>query len=219
LKLSDVHLKVPPVLKISNARKKIKEMNEKMRTKLAVLDDDPTGCQTVYDVRILLDWEENLLNSVLKGNDVFYILTNTRAYSEKKAGEIDEEVVTRLLKYVDPSLLKVISRSDSTLRGHFGLEVKVLLDSLGPFDGVIVVPYFKEGGRFTLFDTHYVLQGEDLVEAHRTEFASDPVFSFKNSYLPAWIEEKSGGIWKEEDVISISIDDIRIGGIDRVTKF
>lgn len=216
MKLSDVHLKVPPVLKISNARKKIKEMNEKMRTKLAVLDDDPTGCQTVYDVRILLDWEENLLNSVLKGNDVFYILTNTRAYSEKKAGEIDEEVVTRLLKYVDPSLLKVISRSDSTLRGHFGLEVKVLLDSLGPFDGVIVVPYFKEGGRFTLFDTHYVLQGEDLVEAHRTEFASDPVFSFKNSYLPAWIEEKSGGIWKEEDVISISIDDIRIGGIDRV---
>lgn len=216
MKLSKVYSNLPSILKIHNARRIIKETNDKMGKKIVVLDDDPTGCQTVHNVKILLNWEESILKDTLENENIFYVLTNTRAYPEKKAVAITEEIIGRLLKYIDRSSLEVISRSDSTLRGHFFGEVKTLLDFLGPFDGIIVIPYFKEGGRFTIFDTHYVLQGDELIEVHNTEFSKDPVFSFKNSYLPAWIEEKSQGLWKREDVLSIKLEDIRLGGPEKI---
>lgn len=216
MKLLEVYSRVPPVLKIYNARGMIRSISKDLGKKLVVLDDDPTGCQTVHNVEILLSWEESLINATLNEEEIFYILTNTRAYKEEKAVAIIREIVERLSNCISPSSLEIISRSDSTLRGHFLGEVKTLVELIGPFDGVIVIPYFKEGGRFTVFDTHYVLQGEDLIEVNNTEFSRDPVFSFENSHLPSWIEEKSRGLWKREDVISITLEDIRLGGVNRV---
>lgn len=214
MEYSKIIEKLPDVLKIPSARKKIREGNP--FSKIIVLDDDSTGCQTVHNITILLDWEESILSETISKEDIFYILTNSRAYSERKAISINREIATKLLKLVNSDRLKLISRSDSTLRGHFYGEVKTLMRILGPFDGIIVAPYFKEGKRVTIFDTHYILEDDQLIDVNRTEFSKDPVFGYKNAHLPSWIEEKSKGLWKSKDSVSVSIEDIRIGGPERV---
>lgn len=216
LNYSEVIERLPKVLKISNARKKIREENSS--SKIVVLDDDSTGCQTVHDLYILLSWEESILRETLFTEDVFYILTNSRAYSERKAMSINRIIATSLTELINPNRLRIVSRSDSTLRGHFYGEVKTLMNILGPFDGVIVAPYFKEGKRFTVFDTHYILDNDQLIEVNKTEFSKDPIFGYKNAHLPSWIEEKSKGFWKVKDVTSISIEDIRMGGPERIKE-
>lgn len=216
MRYSEIIKILPAPLKIPDARKKIRENNES--SKIIVLDDDSTGCQTVHDVSILLDWKDPVFRETLFNEDVFYILTNSRAYSERKAMAINRDIAKRLRESFNPNKLKIISRSDSTLRGHFYGEVKTLMEVLGPFDGVIVAPYFKEGKRFTVFDAHYILDKDELIEVNKTEFSKDPVFGYKNAYLPYWIEEKSRGLWKCKDVFSITIDDIREKGTERVTE-
>ncbi|MCX7794978.1 MAG: hypothetical protein N2380_00425 [bacterium] len=216
MRYSEIIKTLPEPLKIPDARSKIRQNNES--SKIIVLDDDSTGCQTVHDISILLDWKGPIFRETLFSEDIFYILTNSRAYSERKAMAINRDIAKRLKASFNPNKLKIISRSDSTLRGHFYGEVKTLMDILGPFDGVIVAPYFKEGKRFTVADTHYVLENDELIEVNKTEFSRDPVFGYKNAYLPHWIEEKSKGLWKSEDAISISIVDTRKGGPERIKE-
>lgn len=210
--------KLPDILKIPNARKKIKDINHILNNKIVVLDDDPTGCQTIHDLPLLLNFEESLLKDIIFKENIFYILTNSRAYSERKAISLNKEIAQKLLKYVDLKCLKIISRSDSTLRGHFFGEVKTLMNFLGPYDGIIVIPYFGEGRRVTIFDHHFIIKNDELIEVTKTEFSLDPVFGYKNAHLPSWIEEKSKGFWKKEDVLSISIEDIRLGGPEKIKE-
>ena len=108
----------------------------------------------------------------------------------------------------------IVSRGDSTLRGHYPLETELLADvfrkeSGKPVDGEILCPYFKEGGRFTLGNVHYVKYGDELVPCGQTEFAGDETFGYQNSALPAYIEEKTGGKCRAEDVTCISLERIR----------
>jgi len=212
LLLNDVLRKLPSPLKIPNARGKIKYLNKMMKNKLIVLDDDPTGCQTVHDIEILMVWDSSSLKTVFEKNDVFYILTNSRAYSEDTAMSLNRSICQNLLKVSDKKQLRIISRSDSTLRGHFYAEIITLAKILGPFDGVVIAPYFKEGKRLTIFDTHYILENGNLIEVNKTEYSKDPVFGYKNAYLPAWVEEKSRGLWKKEEVISIKVEKLRTEG-------
>ena len=213
---SEIIKKLPEILKIENARRMIRERNSS--TKIVVLDDDSTGCQTVYDISILLSWKDPILRETLFAEDVFYILTNSRAYSERKAIAVNRTIAKSLIRLFNPDRLRVISRSDSTLRGHFYGEVMTLMKILGPFDGIIIAPYFKEGRRFTVFDTHFILDDDQLIEVNETEFSKDPVFGYRNAYLPYWIEEKSKGFWKAKDTVSVSIEDIRVGGPERVKE-
>jgi uncharacterized protein YgbK (DUF1537 family) len=113
----------------------------------------------------------------------------------------------------------VVSRSDSTLRGHFPGEVEALAHGLGKdFNGWIIIPFFLEGGRYTIGDTHYVEEGEWLIPAAETEFARDSVFGYRSSNLRDWVEEKTGGHVSSEDVVSISIEDVRMGGPARIKE-
>ena len=46
--------------------------------KIVVLDDDPTGVQTVHDVSVYTDWsEESVLQGFQEEGNLFYILTNS----------------------------------------------------------------------------------------------------------------------------------------------
>jgi uncharacterized protein YgbK (DUF1537 family) len=121
----------------------------------------------------------------------------------------------------------VASRSDSTLRGHYPAEIQALesgLTSSGgdSFDGHLVVPAFFEGGRYTINDTHYVAtptaNSDTLQPASETSFARDSVFGYRTAYLPAWIEAKSGGCWKADQVMSIGLEVIRQGGPEAVAS-
>ena len=214
LLLSKVDYSISPVVKIQNARPRIRSLNQAVSAKVVVIDDDPTGCQTVHDIKVLMEWTQKLIHQQLTESDCFYVLTNSRASPASEAAEMNRTIAQLLQD--NGSNVKVISRSDSTLRGHFYEEVSALSDVLGPYDGVLLVPYFSEGGRLTVHDTHYVQQGEELIPAHHTEFAQDTVFGYRHSHLGDWVEEKSAGKWKKEQVISLSLEDIRQGGEDRV---
>ncbi len=186
--------------------------------KLVVIDDDPTGVQTVHNITLLTSWEESALEEAfLEKTNLFFILTNSRSKSAGEAVRINLEIAGRLKKVGRKLKIDfvVASRSDSTLRGHYPAEILALEQPLGPFDGHLLIPAFFEGGRFTLNDTHYVATPPNsgiLVPASQTPFAEDKVFGFKNSCLPAWIEEKSGGKWKKDRVESLSLELIRRGG-------
>jgi len=187
--------------------------------KAVVLDDDPTGTQTVYGLDVLADWSVAALAAALAApGPVFFILTNSRSMSGPRAASVNREIVANLRKAaaLAGAEFVLVSRSDSTLRGHFAVEVLALREALGaPVDGVIVMPAFFEGGRYTVDDVHYVAEGELLVPAAQTEFARDTTFGYLKSNLREWIEEKTGGSVRSGDVASVGIAELRAPGAEQ----
>jgi len=191
------------------------------RTKVVVLDDDPTGTQTVHNVPVLTEWSvESLRHEFGAGDPCFYILTNSRSLPPEGARELNLEIA-RALKAsaaMADRRITLVSRSDSTLRGHFPLETDALNQILGPFDGVLLVPFFETGGRHTIHDVHYLAEGEWLTPVAETQFARDVTFGYRNSNLRAWVEEKSGGRIRADEVASVSIEMIRRGGPEKICE-
>ena len=200
-----------------------------------VLDDDPTGTQTVHDVPVLTVWDVDTLRAELaQPGPCFYILTNSRSLRRMPRGSVNREIARNLREAVwrnegftsEPDhsrqlccrAFTLISRSDSTLRGHYPLETDVLAEELGPFDATILIPYFEAGGRYTMGDVHYVAEGDVLVPAAETPFARDAAFGYRSSNLRDYVEEKTAGRVKAAEVASITLDDLRRGGPATVTK-
>ena len=208
--------RLPPPMRIPGARGTIRSSLEKSGTKLIVIDDDPTGTQTVHGVRVYLDWSESTLAAAFRREDpVFYVSTNSRSLPEAQAAALAGELGRSLRRAASAAAVGfvVASRSDSTLRGHFPAEVSALAAELSsPVDAIILVPAFFEAGRYTLNDIHWVDDGTELVAAHMTEFASDPDFGFRHSDLKDWVEEKSKGAVRARDVMSIPIRELRRKG-------
>ena len=192
--------------------------------KLVVLDDDPTGVQTVHDLSVYTDWSpESIRSGFAEKAKAFYILTNSRGMTvpETTAAhrEIGERVAQVSAETGTPYLL--LSRSDSTLRGHYPLETELLRQSAEAagktVDGEILCPFFRDGGRFTIGGVHYVRQGSELVPAAETEFARDKTFGYTHSRLPEYIEEKTGGAYPASGVTCIRLEDLRACRYDAVT--
>lgn len=189
--------------------------------KLIVLDDDPTGTQTVKNIPVITDWEVATLVDELKSNSAgFFILTNSRSLTECQTKELHRKIAVNIALAVlkTGKTFTLISRSDSTLRGHYPLETDVLSDLLGPFDILILAPYFEAGGRYTIDDTHYVAEGDLLVPASETPFARDRAFGYKNSNLPLWVEEKTEGRISASEVVSLSLEQVRTNGPEALSK-
>jgi uncharacterized protein YgbK (DUF1537 family) len=188
---------------------------------VVALDDDPTGVQTVHDVPVLARWDvPDLADALAERGPLFFVLTNSRSLDERDAVALNHRIVGNLREAAASTgtSFVVASRSDSTLRGHFPAETDAIADALGGVDGVLLVPAFIEGGRFTTGDVHWVRDGERLTPAGETEFARDAAFGYAASDLKHWVAEKSGGRISPESVCSISIDDIRGGGPAQVAE-
>ncbi len=194
-------------------------------SKVVVLDDDPTGTQTVYDIAVLTEWSEESLRAELQlPGPGFYLLTNSRAFPENEAVAMNHEIGLRLRKLsMEMNVaVRVLSRSDSTLRGHFPAEVNALGAALlhggaaGPLPPILIAPYFEDGGRFTIGDVHYVAEGDELIPAGQTPFAQDASFGFRASNLREWVEEKTNGSVQAADVRSLELSGIREKGPDWV---
>ena len=192
--------------------------------KIVVLDDDPTGVQTVHDITVYTGWDkESILDGFNEENNLFYILTNSRGFTVEQTTQAHKEiaaVVDEVAKETGKEYI-FISRSDSTLRGHFPLETQLLREAYEAntgkkIDGEILCPFFKEGGRFTIDDVHYIKYGDELVPANETEFAKDKTFGYTAATMPGYVEEKTGGAFKAEDVTCISLEDIHNMDIDRI---
>ncbi len=183
---------------------------------IVVLDDDPTGTQTVYDVPVITTWTTDHIRKTFEQEiPLIYILTNSRSMAAADAKRVNEEVARALISAREATGrdFAVVSRSDSTLRGYFPLETDVLAEVLGLDDApVLLIPFFEEGGRLTLEDVHYVVENGHAMPASETPFAGDAVFGFAHSNLRDWAEEKTGGRVKAADVHSVSLKTIREGG-------
>ena len=192
--------------------------------KFVVLDDDPTGVQTVHDITVYTGWDkESILDGFREDRNLFYILTNSRGFTAEqtiKAHREIAEVVSEVSKETGRDYV-FISRSDSTLRGHFPLETEILREEVEKrsgtkIDGEILCPFMKEGGRFTIGNIHYVKYGDELIPANETEFAADKTFGYTAATMPEYVEEKTGGRFKAADVTCISLEDLRSMDIDKI---
>lgn len=215
IRLSDTAERLPPEWP-TPLLPAIREQIEHSGRTVVVLDDDPTGTQTVHDVPVLTEWSAATLRTELAHRPpIFFILTNSRSLDLPAAQAINTEIGRNLVAAARAANREfvVISRSDSTLRGHYPGEVDALAAALGgQFDATLIVPYFLEGGRYTIGNVHYVADGDLLVPAAETPFARDAAFGYKSSNLRHWVEEKSHGRVPAEDVASLTLQHIRTAG-------
>jgi uncharacterized protein YgbK (DUF1537 family) len=198
----------------------IRESFQAAHTKLVILDDDPTGNQTVFNIPVLTRWSVAALQAELE-NDLpaFFVLTNSRSLPAVQAEAIGTEIGENLSKasLLTGRSIAVVSRGDSTLRGHFPGEVNSLVQGLQTeFSAWLLMPALIGAGRYTIGDIHYAVDGDWLVPVGTTVYAQDGTFGYQSSNLRSWVEEKSNNKIPAEGVVSISIDDIRLGGPKRV---
>ena len=215
-----------PPYNVSEVHSLFEKACSNMHPKLVVLDDDPTGIQTVHDVSVYTTWDEAAVRQGFEEpGDLFFILTNSRSFSAKKTREVHQEIAYNICsasKQTGKPFI-IFSRSDSTLRGYFPLETETLKTTVEKetgihYDGEILAPFFLEGGRYTIDDVHYVKQGNELCPAGQTEFAQDKSFSYTASNLKEWVEEKSGHTISAASVVGIELTDLRSMNIDKIEQ-
>ncbi len=199
----------------------IREINRMHGHTFVVLDDDPTGTQTMHDVPVVTTWSIEPLTDLFNEKcPVFYILTNSRSLSPKEAGNLVKKI-TRNLEVASDNTnrnYKLILRSDSTLRGHHPEEMDAVLDvwTEEP-DLKIVHPAFIEGERYTFRRVHYAKEGNRYIPCGETQFARDPSFGYNSSNLYDWIIEKTNGQVSSEQITSFTVDALREESLDELT--
>jgi uncharacterized protein YgbK (DUF1537 family) len=208
----------PPVLDVGDNLDQIRQGR-----RVVFLDDDPTGTQTIADLPVLTSWSVADLQWALQQQTTgFFVLTNTRSLSETDAAERNRQVVDALHRAATAEQVRYVlaSRSDSTLRGYYPLETDVLSEELAArgtvVDGVVICPGYVEPGRLTIDSLHWTRTPEGMIPVSKSEFAKDASFGYRSSDLRDWVEEKTGGRIPRDQVATITLTDIRVGGPDRV---
>jgi uncharacterized protein YgbK (DUF1537 family) len=213
----------PAPLIIDGARAQIRQANEAAQSWVIVLDDDPTGSQSVQDVPVLTSWSaDDLAWAFGQPGRGFFILTNTRGLNEFEARAVLEDVAAGIAAVAAESnySYSLITRSDSTMRGHYPLETDVLIglaEKVGrPYSALLLAPAYIAAGRVTVDDVHYVRDGDTFFPVGHTSYSRDATFHFESSDIRDYVEEKTGGQIAATTVRSLSLDDIRVGGPQRV---
>ena len=206
----------------ADLRKQIRYELEKQNIRIAVLDDDPTGVQTVHDCRLFTSWEmDDLADAMKSAGRMFYVLTNSRSLSPADTSTVYRTIGERLRIIADDMGVKLIaiSRSDSTLRGHFAEETTAMRESLLPVAAPMPVPFLQvmfEAGRYTYHGEHLVDSGISLTKAETTEFARDREFGYASSYLPTYIRSKLGAGASDLKIATYDIEIQRAADIDKM---
>ena len=183
---------------------------------MVVLDDDPTGIQTVHGCLLITRWDEESVRLGFQDSEpFFYILTNTRAMTREDAAEVTREAMEMVVKVNQDYgyQLIIVSRSDSCLRGHFPLETDVMRQCLvehgySVYEKTPFCPAFIEAGRVTIDGIHYMRDGKQLIPVSQTEFARDNVFAYHTSILTEYIKEKGADPDDYEIVDAESYDEL-----------
>ncbi|UOE45745.1 four-carbon acid sugar kinase family protein [Agromyces larvae] len=196
----------------------VRELRAARGRVLVVLDDDPTGSQSVHGVPIVTTWLGPELDWALAHPaGAVFVLTNTRSLQPDAAAARMHEVAAA----VEASAARVgvgvdlLLRGDSTLRGHHPLEADLLAERARaaghPYDAVLIAPAYLEAGRITRDDVHLVRSGEVETPVGDTDYARDATFGFRASNLREWVEERTDGVVPARDVVSIGLGDLRRG--------
>lgn len=178
-----------------------------------VVDDDPTGTQSVSNLPVLTQWHPDDFRWAFGRGDAVYVMANTRSLGPDDARRVNEEIVAAALEAGESEGVEVrfVSRSDSTLRGHFPLEPDAIANAIGrEVDGIVLVPAFPDAGRITVRGVHYAGNNDDgFAPVGETEFARDATFGYTSSVLSEWVSEKSEGRWFPEGVLHIDLEMLR----------
>jgi uncharacterized protein YgbK (DUF1537 family) len=184
--------------------------------RLVVLDDDPTGTQSTTDLPVVTTTDaEDLRWGLRQPTPGFFVLTNSRSLAPADASELLLRTVTTLLAVAAQEGVEVVvaSRGDSTLRGHFPLETDVVTQALAAagraVDGVVVVPALVDAGRVTVDSVHLLRTPGGYLPVGDSEFARDATFGYAASDLRDWVVEKTGGRVAREDVVALTLADLR----------
>ena len=146
---------LPPARVEPDARRRIRQALAEAGRRIAVLDDDPTGSQTVHDVDVVTVFEpDEFAAGLSEAGSTCFILTTTRSLPEADAVELNSRIGRMLFELAArlDGPMGVVSCSDSTLRGHVIAEVRGLdaarrqVTGRG-FDGVLLAPAYFEAGR------------------------------------------------------------------------
>src|SRR4029453_13258053 len=208
----------PPVLDVGDSLEQVQQGR-----RVVLLDDDPTGTQTIADLPVLTSWSvADLQWALQQPTSGFFVLTNTRSLSETAAVERNRQVVDALHQAAEAEQVSYVlaSRSDSTLRGYFPLETDVLSRELSARGTVVargvICPAYVEPGRLTIDSLHWTRTPDGMIPVSQSEFARDASFGYRSSDLRDWVEEKTAGRIPRDEVATITLTDIRVGGPDRV---
>ena len=193
---------------------------------LGVADDDPTGSQAVHGVQVVLMPGDLAYDEAFRTPAATcFALTNSRSLAEPAAVRLVRRAGLELAAAAGRNgrRIQLLSRSDSTLRGHVLAEPDALAAvqeevSGQAADAVLFAPAFIEAGRVTAADVHWARTAAGLVPVGQTEFARDAQFGYASSDLRDFLAEAGGGAIGREDVAGISLADIRLGGPARVRQ-
>ncbi len=177
--------------------------------KIIVIDDDPTGSQTVNNCFLLVKWNHSTLVKALKSkSNLFFILANTRSLSENNAKLKLEEICNTIKGVISSKTYRediiFVSRGDSTLRGHNFLEPNTINDCLGPFDATFHIPAFIEGKRLTINGKHFV----DNIPANQTIFAKDKIFGYQTNDIRDLLFQKSKLELKKNNIENLKLSEL-----------
>lgn len=180
--------------------------------RLVVLDDDPTGVQTLAGIRVLLARpHSDRIARALAGRRSVHVITNTRALAPEEARATVADTARAALRGVAGA--RLLLRGDSTLRGHLLEEYLGLCDATGVrFPPLLLVPALPSAGRVTREGVHLLERDGRAEPLHDTEYARDGVFAYSSARLLEWAEERSGGLFRASDGLELHLDELRSRG-------
>ena len=208
----------PPTIGLA-ARRWLRHRVVSSGRRVVVLDDDPTGTQSVSGVPAITAWGPmDVRWALTRSTTATFVSTNSRSLPADAAATVTSEVVDVFMAQADDLQLEVdfLSRGDSTLRGHFHEETAAIAAGLcrskgRAVDAIVLCPAFPQAGRVTYMGYQFVKGANGFVHADESQYAKDASFGYPDSYLPNWVSHKSGGRWRPSDVVVVPLGTVRAG--------
>ncbi len=93
-----------------------REELRKHSEKVVVLDDDPTGTQTVHGVYVYTSWEKETFDEAFASKDkIFYILTNSRSFTKQRTIQVHKEILKMELLWMARYSVRFSRRGEDIL--------------------------------------------------------------------------------------------------------
>lgn len=215
-----LNYKYPPEM-FSEAEKRLRQQIREDKKLYFVIDDDPTGGQTVHDVPVFTRWDAARIRKAFQiGERLVYIMTNSRSLTSCETKKLHMELLAVIRQQSESMGIpyEVISRGDSTLRGHYPLETDIIKTTIRGRVKELLIPMFPEGDRHTVGNIHYLRDGERYIPCGESDYARDKTFGYEQSDLRLWIQERTKGACPAELVGAVPLELIRNFEIEKITK-
>ena len=177
----------PPVRHEPGARERIRAANAAAGRRIAALDDDPTGSQTVHDVSVVTVFEDaEYAAGLAEPGSTCFVLTNTRSLPEEDAPSNSPPASPaacspsgRPWAHPSRSSAAAIPPSAATSSAEMrAIDAARRRVTGAGFDGVLLIPAYFEAGRFTAGDIHWAIVSGEPIPVGDSEFARDATFGY-----------------------------------------